>query len=183
VTPRDPQRVDALGRWALAGILLAFVALTARQVVRPLAAAQRDLRGIRNAVQILNRARGSLDQLNQEIQLASEEIAAGEALLPPTLNLDEFLLRAESAARQSHTRVEAVTPGDRVEHPMFRELRVDMRVTGTCLALYDFLMRLEAGGQLTRVRQMRMVGPDPDGRCAAELGLALYFSPEGGTES
>jgi Tfp pilus assembly protein PilO len=174
---RDARQIDALGRLALMALCLAFVALVSRQVVRPMLAARHDLRAFRGAVQILNRAEGRLDRLDQQVRLAGEEISAGEARLPRTLNLDDFLLRTEGVARACGARIEAVTPREVVSHPLYRELAIDLRVTGPCVALYDFLVRLERDGQLSRVKEMRMVGADAEGRSALELSLTLYFSP------
>jgi hypothetical protein len=177
MTPRDARQIDALGRLALMAIGLLFVALVSRQVVRPLFLARQDLRAFGSAVAILSRAEGRLDLLDEEIRRAGAEIDAGEAALPRTLNLDDFLVQTEGDARACGTRIEAVTPHEVVTHPLYRELGVDLRVTGSCVGLYQFLVRLERGGQLTRVRELHMVGADADGRSALELSLSLYFSP------
>ena len=174
---RDVRQIDPLGRLALMALGLVFVALVSRQVVRPLLVAQQDLRSFGSAVAILSRAEGRLDRLDEEIRRAGAEIDEGEAALPRTLNLDDFLMQTEADARACGTRIEAVTPHEVATRPLYRELAVDLRVTGSCVALYQFLLRLERGGQLSRVRELRMVGADTEGRSALELSLSLYFSP------
>jgi len=174
---RDARQIDALGRLALMALLLLFVGLVSRQVVRPLLAARHDLHTFRNAVQILSRAQGNLDRIDQEIQQATDEIAAGEARLPPVLNLDDFLLRTEGSARATGTRIETIAPREVIERRQYRELDVDLRVTGSGTALYAFLTRVERSEQLSRVKELRIIGDPIEPRCAMELRLALYFSP------
>jgi Tfp pilus assembly protein PilO len=174
---RDVRQIDTLGRLALTTLLLLFIGLISRQVVRPLLIARHDRGAFRNAVQILSRAQGNLDRIDQEIQQATEEITAGEALLPPVLNLDDFLLRTEGSARATGIRIEAIAPREVIERHHYRELDVDLRVTGSGMALYAFLGRLERSDQLSRVKELRIVGDPVDARCAMELRLALYFSP------
>jgi Tfp pilus assembly protein PilO len=176
VMMRDARQIDALGRVALMTLLLLFIGLVSRQVVRPLLIARHDLDAFRDAVQILSRAQGNLDRIDQEIQQAAAEIAAGEARLPPVLNLDEFLLRTEGSARTTGIRVEAITPREVIEHHHYRELDIDLRVTGSGMALCAFLGRLERSDQLSRVKELRIVGDPLEARCAMELRLALYFS-------
>jgi len=174
---RDARQIDTLGRLALTTLLLVFVALVARQVAHPLLVARHDLGAFRNAVQILSRAQGNLDRIDQEIQQATKEIAAGEALLPPVLNLDDFLQRTEGSARATGVRIEAIAPLEVIERRHFRELDIDLRVTGSGMALYAFLARLERSDQLSRVKELRIIGDPLEARCAMELRLALYFSP------
>jgi Tfp pilus assembly protein PilO len=174
---RDARQIDTLGRLALVALILTFSALVSRQVVRPLLAARRDLGAFRSAVQILSRAEGSLEKIDGEIRQATEEIAAGQALLPQALNLDDFVVRMAGLARATGVRIEAITPREVVEHRHYRERQIDLRVTGSCAALYAFLLRLEQGDQLSRVGELRMVGEPTDARRALELQLALYFSP------
>lgn len=174
---RDARQIETLGRLALMALLLCFVGLVSRQVVRPLLVARHDLSAFRNAVEILSRAQGNLDRIDEEIRQASEEIAAGEALLPRVLNLDDFLLRTEGSARASGVRIESIAPREVIERRHYRELDVDLRASGSGLALYAFLGRLERSDQLSRVKELRIVRDPLDARCAMELRLALYFSP------
>jgi Tfp pilus assembly protein PilO len=174
---RDARQIETLGRLGLVVLILTFTALVSRQVVRPLLVARHDRDAFHSAAQILSRAEGNLNRVDDEIRQATEEIAAGEALLPRALDLDDFVVRTASLARATGVRLESITPQEVVEHRHYRERGIDLRVTGSCAALYAFLQRLEQGDQLSRVKQLRMVSATTDAQCALELQLALYFSP------
>jgi Tfp pilus assembly protein PilO len=159
-------------------VLAAFVWFLGFNTIRPFLTARKDLQAFRRGVQILSDAEGSVVRLDAEIQRITEEIAATEAILPQDLNLDAFLQHLGDLGHGTGIRVERLIPHDFVEHRLFRELVVEVYVTGPFLAVYDFLTKLEREGQLSRVEQLMVNQRETDGHCGAEIRLALYFSPE-----
>lgn len=174
----SPKKIDTLGRIFAAVLIVTFGALISHQVIRPFLAAKRSLGSVRAAVRILAPAEGDLDRLMTQIEAVTAEIDASEARLPAAATLDAFLERLGETGRATSVHVEKLTPRSIEEHGQFRELKVDIRVTGKFLAIYAFITRLEETGQLTRVEQMQLVTSETSDICAADMRLALYFAPE-----
>ncbi|MBM3317389.1 MAG: type 4a pilus biogenesis protein PilO [Candidatus Eisenbacteria bacterium] len=179
----DPRRVDGLGRAALFALVAAFGLLAARELVRPVLNARRELADLREAVAILTSVEGDVDRLNAEIRLVTRQVDAIETLLPAEPGLDDFLQHLGILAQRHRVRVENLTPGQVAARPQFREQEIGLRATGPFLALYRFLRDLERGPQLASVRRLDIVRTPESGACALELRLALYFAPAGGTPS
>ncbi len=176
---KDPKRVDILGRYAIAVLAIGFTLLVSHHVVKPLLADMRNLRAVNEALEVLSSGEEDLQTLDTQVALAADQIAESGARLPTTLNLDAFLGRLGDIGKQTQVRVENVTPRAMVEHPLYREMRLDIRLHGSFVALYDFLREIEESGQLARVEELKIVGSAGQGRCSADLQLALYFAPEG----
>ena len=175
----EPGRVDRFGRIAAAVLLVAFSALVAHQAIRPLVGTRRSLGAFQEAVTILADAEGSVDRLDEEIRVVADDIMRSRSMLPPDLNLDAFLEHVGEVAATTGTRIVTLTPHTEAEHRLFRELLLDVRVTGSYPAIHDFVGRLEQGPQLSRVEQLNVSvarGPGDDG-LAAHVRLALYFAP------
>ncbi|MFH1277602.1 MAG: type 4a pilus biogenesis protein PilO [Candidatus Eisenbacteria bacterium] len=175
----DPERVDAVGRVTVVLLVAVFAAVVFHQAVRPLMAARRDLGAFRDAVEILADAEGSVDRLDREIRSVETEIAESRALLPRTVNLDGFLEYVGKAAGETETRIEKLTPKVPVEHRLYMELPVEVRVTGPFLSVYDLLIELEHGSRLCRIDRMK-IESDREGKCRAEMTLSLFFAREDG---
>ena len=109
----------------------------------------------------------------------AEKVAEYEALLPETLDLDLFLEELGNLAQRNQVHIEKLTPHKVKEHSLFRELVIDVRATGTYLAIYEFMHQLEHGKQLARARELRIASGTPGGKCAADIKLVLYFAPHG----
>ena len=161
-----------------AASLVAFAALVSHKVVHPFLASGRHVGAFREAVQLLSAGESDVDRLDAEIRAVSQEIAVSEARLPIDPNLDLFLERLGEMGRKSRIRLERLTPGDVEEHPLYSELKIDVRVTGPFMAVYDFLLRLENADQLSRIEQLKIASLEPRGPCTADMRLALYFAPE-----
>jgi hypothetical protein len=173
----DPRRVDMIGRGLLLVCLAAFVLLLFHRGVRPLLHARRDLGSFREAGRIVMDARGTLDQLSLEIDQFTQEIEANEARLPRSANLDLFLERLESSARETHVHVQQLAPRAVGDRGLFREQQVEVRVTGSFPQIYAMLDRLERSDHLSRIEQLSIAGTEGEPRCAADIRLALYFAP------
>ncbi|MCK4411932.1 MAG: type 4a pilus biogenesis protein PilO [Candidatus Eisenbacteria sp.] len=176
----DPRKVDVLGRLAVMLCVATFVLLVVHQGIRPLLHARRNLGSFRQAAEILTDAQGMLDRLAGEIQIISGQIAAGETQLPPEPNLEDFLDRLETAAQQNGVRIERLTPSGIIPHALYRQQNIDVRISGAFLQLHGLLGVLEEADQLSRIEELRITSAAPGGPCAAELRLALYFSPREG---
>jgi len=173
----DPRRIQTIGRWTLTVCASAFVLLLIQQGARPLWNARRDLGEIREAAMTYTQARGLLDQVSTQVRDLEARIEASEQALPRDPELDRFLGRLEASARRTNVRVELLTPGAITERGLFREQPVDVRVTGSFPQIYALLDRLEHSDQLSRVEELRIAGIEGEGRCAADIRLALYFAP------
>jgi Tfp pilus assembly protein PilO len=179
----DPRRVDTYGRLALVVLVAAFGLLAARELVRPVLTARRELRSLHEAVRILGEAEGDIDQLNAEIRRVAGQVAEIETLLPGEPNLDAFLELLGVLAQRHRIHVERVTPHDLSAHAQYRAQAVDLRAAGSFLALYRFLRDLEKGPQLVRIDQMHVVRAEESSACVLELSLSLYYAPTGGSSS
>ena len=175
----DPQRIDRIGRCALTLCAAALVLLFFHRGVRPVLRARAQLGSFREAAHILTGAQGALDRLSDEIIRLRQEIEADEARLPADVELDRFLERLESSARETRVRVETLTPRPVADRGLFREQQVDVRVSGSFTRIYSLLDRLERSGPLARVEQLQITGAPEGGDCAADLRLALYFGATG----
>ena len=178
-TAVKPRQVDLFGRWLFTLCVAAFVVLLVHRGVRPFLRARADLGSFREAARILTDARGTLLKLNGDVNRLSQEVQAGEAQLPRTADLDGFLERLESCARETGVRVEMLSPKTVSDRGLYREQQIDVRVTGPFPHLYRMLNRLEGAEHLSRVEQLRIAGGQDGAPCAADLRLALYFAPRG----
>jgi Tfp pilus assembly protein PilO len=175
----DPKIAERVGRLTLVVLVAAFAAFTSHKLIRPALAAGAQLEAFRKAVAILMDAEGSVDQLGAEIRSVAEKVAEYEALLPETLDLDLFLEELGNLAQRNQVHIEKLTPHKVKEHSLFRELEIEVRATGTYLAIYEFMHQLEHGKQLARARELRIASGTPGGKCAADIRLVLYFAPDG----
>jgi Tfp pilus assembly protein PilO len=174
----DARRVDRFGRIAVALLVVLFAAFAAQQAIRPLLGTRRSLDSFREAIGILAGAEGSVDRLDGEIQAVSEEIRRSRTMLPTELNLDAFLEEVGEVARTTGTRIVTLAPEPAAEHRLFRELMLEVRVTGSYAAIREFLSRLEDGRQLSRVEQLQMAKSGASDEITASVRLALYFAPD-----
>lgn len=174
----DAARVDRIGRIAAAALAVGCAALVAHQAIRPLLGARRDLGAFREAMTILADAEGSVERLDREIRAATDDIRRSRSMLPPDLNLDAFLENVGGVAKATGTRIVTLAPHAEAEHRLFRELLLDVHVTGSYPAIRDFLERLEQGPQLSRVERLQMTRGASDEELSASVRLALYFAPE-----
>jgi Tfp pilus assembly protein PilO len=173
----DAGRVDRFGRIAAAVLVVGFSALVAHQAIRPLVGARRNLGAFREAISILADAEGSVDRLDAEIRAVADDIMLSRSMLPPDLNLDAFLEHVGEVAESTGTRIVNLTPHTDAEHRLFRELMLDVRVTGSYEAIRDFVAQLENGRQLSRVENLQVTRSAADG-LSASVKLALYFAPD-----
>jgi len=176
----DPRSVDAAGRLTIVFLIAVFVALVFHQAIRPLLAARRDMNAFREAVQILTNAEGSVDRLDEEIQTVAEEIAASKALLPRSVNLDGFLEYLGDVAATTETHIEKLRPREVEDHRLYRELPLDVDVSGAFLKIYAFLEEIEEGDRLSRVERLKLTRNKTGRECKAEMRLALFFAKEDG---
>ena len=174
----EPGGVDRVGRVVTAVLLVGFAALVAHQAIRPLVGVRRNLEAFREAIVILADAEGSVETLDLEIRAVTEDIRRSRSMLPPQLNLDAFLQHVGEVARTTDTHIVRLTPQAETEHRLFRELMLDVHVSGRYPAIRDFLARLEHGEQLSRVEQIRLTRDAGTQDCSANVRLALYFAPD-----
>lgn len=174
----EPRTIDIVGHLALLLLVAAFGMATSRFVLQPFLASQKNIDDFREAVGILSQADGSLERLDEEIVRVRSEIAAGEAMLPAEINLDAFLEQIGDLAARKGIRVEHLAPSQIRQYSLFRELVIDVHVTGPFRSIIDFMAELENGDRLSRVNMLTML-PDRDSNaCSVKLSLALYFAPE-----
>ncbi len=147
----SPKKVDTFGRATALVLILGFLGLAYQQTIRPLLAARKDLGAFREAVQILSDAEGNVDRLNWEIDLVARQIEDSEPLLPQEIDLDAFLEQLGDLAATTDVRVEKFTPNTLVEQRLYRELPLDVSLSGPFMSIYNFLSQLERGSRLTRV--------------------------------
>jgi Tfp pilus assembly protein PilO len=174
----DASRVDRFGRIAVALVLVVSSALAAHRAIRPLYGTRHSLGSFREAIGILATADGSVDRLDGEIRAVADEIRRSRSMLPTDLNLDAFLEEVGEIARTTGTRIVALAPQPPAEHRLFRELELEVRVTGSYPSIRDFLSRLEDGNQLSRVEQLQMAKAGAGDQITASVRLALYFAPD-----
>jgi Tfp pilus assembly protein PilO len=175
----DPKRVDILGHIAMLLLVSASAALLTHYIVRPYLATTRDARSFREAVEILSLADGGLDRLNMQLRVIEEGIDEIEVLLPREINVDAFLKELGDLAETAGVRIERLTPAQVTDHDLFRELVLDVHITGSFPAIDEFIVSLEAGKQLSRVSQITISDDGSLERCSARMSLGLYFAPGG----
>jgi Tfp pilus assembly protein PilO len=174
---KSARTIERCARLIAALMMVAFAALVSRQIVRPFLEARKELGSLREAVEVLSSAESDVDRLTAEIHRVREEIEESEARLPADPNLDGFLERLGELGKETHIRIEKLTPHGIEQRRLFHELQIEVRVSGPFMAIYDFLTRLEHAGQLSRVDVLRILGPRDQDVCSAEMELALYFAP------
>jgi Tfp pilus assembly protein PilO len=177
----DPKRVDILGHIALVLLISASAALISHQILRPFLATRRNSGSFREAVQILSLADGGLDRLDMEVRGIEEGIDEIGLLLPRNINVDAFLEELSDLAEAAGVRIERITPSHATGHDLFRELVLEVNLTGPFPAIDEFIVNLERVEQLSRINQLTIAGDGSFRRCTARMNLALYFVPGGRT--
>lgn len=173
----DPKKIDLGGQIALAVMAVAFVAIISRQVLHPFIEARRHLGDFREAVDLMSQGEEGIDRLDRQVREVRQQIADSEARLPGAPNLEFFLGQVADMARHTHVNLEDLKPQGVQEHKLFRELAIDVRVSGSFPAVYAFLNQVEEAEQLSRVRQLRLIGDAAGAPIAAEIRLSLFFAP------
>jgi Tfp pilus assembly protein PilO len=176
---KDPGKVDILGRVALIVMICSSAALISHQVLRPYLETRRNSGYYREAVEILSLADGGIDRLDMEIRVIEEGIGELETLLPRDINVDAFLEELSDLAEATGVHIERLTPSQVTEYDFFRELVLDVYVTGTFPAVHEFIVSLERGKQLSRINQITIADDGSRNRCTVRMGLALYFALKG----
>jgi hypothetical protein len=172
-----PKRIELVGRIAISAMVVAFVAIVSRQVLQPLLEARRHMGDFRDAVGLLSQGEEGIERLDRQVRDVRRQISESEARLPGAPNLEVFLGQVAEMARQSRVSLEDLKPQNVQQHKLFRELDIDVRVTGSFPAIYAFLNRVEEAEQLSRVQQLRLVGGAENEPIAAEMRLSLFFAP------
>jgi len=174
----DPRRVDIVGHVALVVLAAVFAAGLSRSVVRPFLDSRREAESYRQALSTLSGADWDLDRLDENLDAIEREIEACEAMLPSELSVDVFLGEIGDLAAEEGVTVDHLAPSAVRSHPLYRELLLDIEVTGPFLSIARFVARLEAGDRITRIERLR-IEPEPEREsCRAEISLALYFAPQ-----
>ena len=173
----DPKRVDILGHVAMLLLVSASAALISHHILRPFLATRRDTGSFREAVEILSLADGGLSRLNMEIRVVEEEIDEVRILLPQNINVDAFLKELSDLAEAAGVRIERLIPSQVTQHILFRELVLDVNVTGPFPAIDEFIANLERTKQLSRINQLTIADDGSHLSCTARMSVALYFAP------
>jgi Tfp pilus assembly protein PilO len=173
-----PSTIDHIGRATLVIVLGAFLVVISHRAVRPLLGAQERVRSLTEAVNILASTEAGIEELSAEIEAVSNELAATKAMLPPTAKLDAFLEQLNQLAAESGVTIEQLRPGDVSSHPLYRDLTIDIRVSGSFADVYALLRRLETGDRLVRIDRLQITGAGRDDACVGQLSIALYFEPQ-----
>ena len=174
----SPKKVDSFGRVTAFVLIAGFLGLAYQQTIRPLLAARQDLSAFKEAVQILSDAEGSVDRLNWEIDLVARQITQSEPLLPKQIDLDAFLEQLGDLAANAQVRVEKFTPHPLVAQRLYRELPLEVSLSGPFLSIYNFLFQLERGNRLSRVDRLAITHADRAEKCEASMRLTLFFASE-----
>jgi Tfp pilus assembly protein PilO len=174
----NPKGVDKIGRIALIVLIVGFVWLAYQQTIQPLLAARKDLGAFKEAVQILSDAEGSVNRLNGEIDQASRQIAQNEPLLPREIDLDAFLEQLGDLAASTQVRVDRFSPHPLVAQRLYRELPLEVSLSGPFIGVYNFLYQLEKGSRLSRVDRLAIRFNEPQRQCKANMRLTLFYAGE-----
>ncbi|MFH1843026.1 MAG: type 4a pilus biogenesis protein PilO [bacterium] len=174
----DPQKIDKLGRMAVLVLIVGFVGLAYHQTIQPLLAARKNLGAFTEAIQILSDAEGSVERLQWEVQVVSRQISQSEALLPKDIDLDAFLEQLGDLATTTQVRVERFQPFPPVPQRLYRELPLEVNLSGSFMSIYNFLFQLELGSRLCRIEKLGIVWNDSQQQCDATVRLTLYYARE-----
>lgn len=174
----NPKKIERLGKLALGVLLALFLSASYLRGIRPLLAAEKNLRSFHKAVRILTEAQGSAEKLDAQVRILSDEVARTEAMLPPALNLDEFLEQMDGLAKRSGVRLMSLTPDRTAEHDLYREMFLEAQVQGPYPAVYGFLVSLEQGSRLVSLTELQMSRQGDQGSCTARFRMALFFAKE-----
>ncbi len=177
----ETRRIDQMGAGVAILLVAAFAVLTWVSGITPLREAAYAEHTLEQAVAILHDAEAGLSGLDDEIADVSAALAASEAALPASLDLEGFLAYVQTLAAGNAVRIETLTPGAGHDRALYHERRVTMRLVGHFLDVYRFLRALEDGQRLALVDHLNLVGSPSTSECAADLEIVLYTSPEGPT--
>jgi len=125
----DAKQVDLAGGLLAAAMIAGLAFLLSVRAVKPYVTARSELGSFEEAVQILSDAEGSVDRLDAEIRRVAAQIAASEALLPQSLNLDSFLEQLGDLAASTGTRIEKLTPFQVEQYRLYRSLPLEVSVS------------------------------------------------------
>ncbi len=176
----DQKRIALIAKGLLALLIVVFSVLSSRTAIDPLIKATRERIEYGEAVGYLADAETRMQEIRDERAEAAHAVKETEQRLPGEVNLDAFLGEVGEIAARTGTHIERLRPGEHASRPLFRQLAMDVRVTGPFLSIYEFICELERSQHLTRIQNVTLLGDRMGGECAADMRVALIYAKSSG---
>lgn len=117
-----------------------------------------------------------LARANQEI---GQRLAEIEARLPSSKEVAEVVRRVSDLAVKSGLNAPVMEMGEQLEAALYREQPLELRLSGTFEAYYQFLLELEQMARITRIPDMKMSRvTTEDGLMNVEFTLSIYYQED-----
>ncbi len=174
-------------------LLLAAIPVTAWYFVfRPRTARsqeiQREVQIKRRRLEALNRATGTIGDLQGEIESLQKAITFFRSRLPNAKDIDKVLQEVWRLAESSRLVTKSIRTADTsgqyaslVSDDPYGEQPIIMELTGDFMGLYTFLQAMENQPRITRIHRLSIETLDSpgDGVVKAELVLSIFFERSG----
>jgi type IV pilus assembly protein PilO len=167
----------------LAGIPVASYFAVFRPQNTQIESAKQEIEHKRSLLAKLREATAQSDDLAQANAQVRESIAAIEAKLPTTKEMDNILRQVATIAEKNRLRIpnfkkedKALAAGLAMEQP------IEVEITGNFDGFYSFLLELEQLPRITRVQDLEISrNGEVDGEMRAKLTLSIYYQAEAPT--
>ena len=171
-------------------ILLAIPLSAWRFVFRPLnaqnAEMRREITAKQEKLKTLNRATGTIGNLQKEIAALGKAVAFFQAKLPSEKEIDKVLQEAWRLAEANKLITKSIRTLDRKNSAfttptgLHREQPIAVQLEGEFMGLYAFLQALENQPRIMRIRQMKLskLAKAPQGHVHAEFTMSVFFEKE-----
>lgn len=128
---------------------------------------------------LLNRTRKDISDINKEMAELKKGIDVFERKLPSAREADATLRAISEMAAKNQLNVNKVSSMKAEKAAGYMEQQMSLIVTGDFLRFYGFLLNVERLDRITRIGQLRMEKiSDVDGAMTANMVLSTFYVPE-----
>ncbi len=143
--------------------------------------AKKEIEHKQGMLEKLRQATSRSEDLARANEQIAESIAAIEAKLPTTKEMDSILRQLAALAAENNLVVPTFKKGERpLQAGLAMEQPLDIEIRGDFDGFYAFLLRLEQLPRITRISKLDIErSTDVDGEMKAKCVLSIYYQQDG----
>lgn len=150
---------------------------------------RKQLEAKQTKLQALNRATGTIGNLQREIDLLRKGINFFQSKLPSEKEIDKVLQEVWRLAEANRLTTKSIRTQKRAGRSRYtgdghnaHEQPIEMRLEGNFLGFYTFLQALENQPRIMRIHKMELEtkGEAPQGHVQATFVVSVFFEPSAG---
>jgi Tfp pilus assembly protein PilO len=129
---------------------------------------------------LVEQALRQIEDVEQEISSLRQKAEVFENRLPSAGDVQVILHQITGFGTKHRLSVSTVRMMGTEKSGLYMEDRMAMSVQGDFAKLYEFLLDIERMDRITRLSKVELRRLPEDGAVAADLGLSIFYVPDGG---